>query len=77
MNGIKALKDAYAWKKDDLDGIRARVREAVDRTEVHPGMKTILYESTDNAGKMIRPFLALLSAEDYKAELREKLLAYA
>ncbi len=74
MNGIKALKDAYAWKKDDLDGIRARVREAVERTEAHPGMKTILYESTDNAGKMIRPFLALLSAEDYKEELREKLL---
>ncbi len=74
MNGIKALKDAYLWKKDDLDGIKARIREAIDNTGAHPKMKALLYENTENPGKMIRPFLSLLSAEDYKAEQREKLL---
>ena len=74
MNEIKALKDAYLWKKEDLDGIRARIREAIDNTKAHPGMKAILYDNTENSGKMIRPFLSLLSAEDYKAEQREKLL---
>lgn len=74
MNEIKALKDAYLWKKDDLDGIRVRIRAAIDNTEAHPGMKALLYENTENPGKMIRPFLSLLAAEDYKAEQREKLL---
>ncbi|MCR5353506.1 MAG: polyprenyl synthetase family protein [Clostridiales bacterium] len=74
MNVIEALKNAYLWKKDDLDGIKARIRDAIDRTEAHFEMKKLLYENTENAGKMIRPFLSLLAAEDYKAEQREKLL---
>lgn len=74
MKGIIALKDAYLWVKDDLDGVKAHIRDAIDRTEAHPGMKALLYENTDNSGKMVRPFLSLLAAEDYKAEQREKLL---
>ena len=74
MEAIRSIQDIFTWKKADLDGIRARIREAVEGTQAHDGMREILLECTGNAGKMLRPLMLLMAAEDYGADQRDKIL---
>lgn len=71
---LETLQDILNWKKADMDAVRARIREAVAAAPAHDAMQNVLLECTGNSGKMLRPLMILMAAEDYAPEQREKLL---
>ena len=71
---LETLQDILTWKKADMDGVRARIRAAVGATAAHEAMRELLLESTENSGKMLRPLMILMAAEDYRPEQRDELL---
>lgn len=74
MNRFRSLQELYEWKAAELDGVRERMREAIAETEAHGAMRDILLECTENSGKMLRPLMILMAAEDYRADLRDEIL---
>lgn len=74
MDAIKTTEDLLLWKKDDVDGIKKRIAVAVSDSSAGGEMKEILYKCTENTGKMIRPLIILMAAEDYSETRRDELL---
>ncbi|MBE6908221.1 MAG: polyprenyl synthetase family protein [Ruminococcaceae bacterium] len=74
MADIRTVQDIFTWKKTDFDGIRARIREAVEDVPAHDTLRTLLLECAENSGKMLRPLMILMAAEDYDGQQRDKLL---
>ena len=74
MEGFRSVHDIFAWKQTDMDAIRACIREAVSGAPAHDAMRELLLECTENAGKMLRPLMILMAAEDYAPAQRDKLL---
>ena len=74
MDRFRDLQELYEWKSADLDGVRARMREAIAETDAHDSMRDILLDCTGNAGKMLRPLMILMAAEDYRERLRDEIL---
>ena len=71
---LETLQDILNWKKTDMDGVRARIREAIDETAAHNAMRDILLDCAENTGKMLRPLMILMAAEDYAESQRDELL---
>ena len=71
---FQTFQDIVRWKQTDMDAIRARIREAVSAAPAHGAMRELLLECTGNSGKMLRPLMILMAAEDYAPAQREKLL---
>ena len=74
MEAFAGIQDILTWKKTDMDAIRACIREAAEGAPAHGAMRELLLECTGNSGKMLRPLMILMAAEDYAPEQREKLL---
>lgn len=74
MEPFRTLQDIFAWKRPEISAVRANIREAVCAAQARETMREVLLECTDNAGKMIRPLMILMAAEDYREEQRDKLL---
>lgn len=74
MAVIRTIREIYSWKKEDFDGIRDRMRAAVDESPASGRMREILRGCAGETGKMIRPLLILMAAEDYSPSQRDKLL---
>ena len=77
MIKITSIQDIYNWKKEDMAGIRRRIRDAVTETEANAELKKILKDTVGNTGKMIRPLVALLAAGTFRKEAREEILCAA
>ncbi len=74
MEPIRTIQDIFTWKKADFDGVRARIREAVDAAPAHDTLREILLDCSEHPGKLLRPLMILMAAEDYDESQRDKLL---
>ncbi len=73
MKPIRTIQDILLWKKQELTEIRGRIQQAIFESDAHDTMRSILMDTTDNSGKMLRPMTILLAAGDYAPEKREEL----
>ncbi|MBR3040906.1 MAG: polyprenyl synthetase family protein [Lachnospiraceae bacterium] len=74
MNIDQSIQDVMLWKKEEMEGTRERIRIAIRETKAHNLMKDLLLQNTNNGGKMLRPLLMFMAAEDYKESMKEELL---
>ena len=74
MQRFHSIQDLIAWKTGDFSGIKARIRQAIAEMQTGEDMKQLLYGCTDAGGKMLRPLLMLMAAENYSAKQRDELL---
>ena len=74
MNNFRSLNEIIDWKTEDFSGVQERIRTAVDEAKVGRTMRTLLHDFTENSGKMLRPLVMLMAAEDLSEEKHDELL---
>ncbi len=74
MNTIRNIRDIVTWKEEDFSEVKARIRLAIEETESSEAMKALLRDSTGNSGKMLRPLVMIMAAEDLTEKQHDELL---